>query len=851
MGASPSKKSTAIKLLETRTVPYELEQYQREAVRRFKDIITTKALSSNCKNSRENVAIAAIEPKGAIVNFTTGGGKTITALGIAKALIDDTKLKVSNIVILVPTVTLAEQWYDQFTIESNNIVYTKDGILTKQIPSSVAGIIWDKNSNVSGSSNNSSNGNDGRASSDEEKSNKPKRCLYVNNNVKVQIYTYDNYAHQEKAIEGTTIFILDEIQNIYGVVTTTTPELLRAIIKNSDYVIGLTATPVIDNIMELMYAIHAVAKPSEALSSTFPLSSNQLRRVYSDTNLFKSIIYGYIGPLLNTRIKGGLILIVFVFGSLDYYALQDLKIRKRRVNFINELFSKFNPVFSQNVGRKGETTVKALKEFDFTWEAVKRVYSNWLFYAMLDPYHIVIPTVIGALAMSNPGTRISAYNFDRLAQAVEPFLIKRKETTVLDNGSLKYWADKRVRDNILASALPGHQDNLYEIIDATSDMPTIEIVARKVNYSALNAKTLYHLSTRMLTKTELTLMYGRHFTQQQYESHWLVQGVDTNPLRIMKRGRMIGNLTYSKQDVQAIEAEYVARVKNQARALGLNEILAKYSRKETDTADKSRRDSTFSKLFGTRPNNKFLPNTKFNGIMKRIEKMLKMEKYSNSGNFRVAIFSEYWEGTELLHEYITHDVEFQDVLLSIQILPRLPRKNAETNENSPYKDTLAEYINEYNLEYIPTPRKIVRIIVLGPGYAEGFDGINKTNVMFILEPILSYPRLLQIRGRIARKKTHDDAHVKEVLIVELVSTLDYYRTTFLRFFNKDRARIHRDTEAYVIPGMENLLTDQKITPDEQIYAIQQSSRKLDVAIIKQAEKCGDLIDIDTNKVVTI
>ena len=63
----------------------------------------------------------------------------------------------------------------------------------------------------------------------------------------------------------------------------------------------------------------------------------------------------------------------------------------------------------------------------------------------------------------------------------------------------------------------------------------------------------------------------------------------------------------------------------------------------------------------------------------------------------------------------------------------------------------------------------------------------------------------------------------------------------MRFLQRDRARIHKDTSLYLLPGLERLLTSQTVTTDEIILGQQKASRKLDVAINNTIKECGDFV----------
>ena len=60
----------------------------------------------------------------------------------------------------------------------------------------------------------------------------------------------------------------------------------------------------------------------------------------------------------------------------------------------------------------------------------------------------------------------------------------------------------------------------------------------------------------------------------------------------------------------------------------------------------------------------------------------------------------------------------------------------------------------------------------------------------------------------------------------------------MRFLQRDRARIHKDTSLYLLPG---LLTSQTVITDEIILGQQKASRKLDVAINNTIKECGDFV----------
>ena len=63
----------------------------------------------------------------------------------------------------------------------------------------------------------------------------------------------------------------------------------------------------------------------------------------------------------------------------------------------------------------------------------------------------------------------------------------------------------------------------------------------------------------------------------------------------------------------------------------------------------------------------------------------------------------------------------------------------------------------------------------------------------------------------------------------------------MRFLQRDRARVHKDTSLYLLPGLERLLTSQTVTTDEIILGQQKASRKLDVAINNTIKECGDFV----------
>jgi hypothetical protein len=777
----------------------ELKSDQTAAIERFMRIVTTKRLFSHkCPVSTEG-----IEAKGAIVNFTTGGGKTLVALGAARALIDQGAI--THIVILVPTQTLVRQWISQFYDAS--LKYADD-IHVAEIPSEIKGIKL-------------------KIQECREKHADDEKYFCINDDVKVSIRLYSDYRVAPLSKNNKTFYILDEIQNVYSVISSgANSDLLSTISSDATFCLGLSATPVVDNVLDLVYALHSMATPSDALSSLFPLSINQFKRKYSSVSRWKSAVFGYIGPLMNIKIGGGVILMTFILGTLDYYNLQDLKIRAKRQAFLDKIFSHFGPLVAHDIGKNAQDSKKAFTEFNLSWNAVRRLYSTLIYFTLLDPFHVLIPTIVASFMLANTSEKIFTYDYKRLATAVAPWLIKRDESPIRAMGTFETLVTSAIQ-------LVAHADVRYEHIAATADVPAIFVASRKVNYNQPNAKTLYHFSTRMLTITELRKILGRdEVTQQEYEMSPLVQGVNTDEKNIVYIGRMIGNLIYTDNDIVAINREYANRVKMQAKAIGIDNIMSDFAKKQ--------HASPLPPLSPLPPRDpsivvrKYKPNSKFDAIINRITHMhTNDQELKKQETFRVCIFSEFWHAVTNLRNYMKSNPIFMSFVASLDIMPRIKESEGETSDNN--------MVQKYNSESEQmNTKKRIRILFLGPEYAEGFSGVYNTFVMFILEPVASYSRLLQVRGRVARKNTHT-RDVKKVLIVEVCASLTLYRKTFLRFLQKDRARIHRDTEYFVIPGLENLLTSQTITPDEIVLQQQQASRKLDVAINNAIKECGDFV----------
>ena len=112
----------------------ELKPEQTDAIAKFMRIVTTRRFySETC-----SVATDDIEARGAIVNFTTGGGKTLVALGAVRALMD--KGLIDHVVILVPTQTLVQQWKSQFFEKSLASASDINGL---EIPSQIKGVELD------------------------------------------------------------------------------------------------------------------------------------------------------------------------------------------------------------------------------------------------------------------------------------------------------------------------------------------------------------------------------------------------------------------------------------------------------------------------------------------------------------------------------------------------------------------------------------------------------------------------------------------------------------------------------------------------------------------------------------
>ena len=776
----------------------ELKPEQTDAIAKFMRIVTTRRFySETC-----SVATDDIEARGAIVNFTTGGGKTLVALGAVRALMD--KGLIDHVVILVPTPTLVQQWKSQFFEKSLASASDINGL---EIPSQIKGVELDA-----------------RPCSDQRIEYEDQnifcvRAAGVGAYIRVAIGVYNDYRilpSQNSHVTNTTFYILDEVQNVHAVISSgANPHLLSTISRDATYCLGLSATPIVDDVLDLVYALHLVAAPSDTLASLFPLSANQFKRKYSSVSTWKSVIFGYLGPLMNIKLGGGVIFITFVLGTLDYYNMQDLQVRAKRLAFIDKIFARFGPLLTQGIGAHARSAKEAFTEFNLSWRAVRRLYSTLIFFALADPFHVLIPAVVASFMLTNASESIFTYDYKRLASTVSPVLIKRAESPVIAMGTLETLVET-------AKQFLGHRDVRYERIAAAADVPAIVVASRKVNYNQPNAKTLYHLSTRMLTMTELRKLLGRpNLTQHEYESSPLVQGSRVDDRYVVDVGRMIGNLIYTEQDLVDIKTEYSARVRFQAKSLGIDAIMREFA------AVKSPPPPHPHSPLGQR----YVPNSKFDAIIGRITHMLTHDPVlKNQPTFRVCVFSEFWHAVINLQKYMKANAAFMSLVASLDLMPRM--NEGEDDNNS-------HMVATYNSQAGINKRK-VRILLLGPEYAEGFSGINNTFVMFILEPVTSYARLLQIRGRVARKNTHT-RDVKQVLIVELCASLTLYRKTFLRFLQRDRARIHKDTSLYLLPGLERLLTSQTVTPDEIILGQQKASRKLDAAINNTIQECGDFV----------
>jgi hypothetical protein len=167
------------------------------------------------------------------------------------------------------------------------------------------------------------------------------------------------------------------------------------------------------------------------------------------------------------------------------------------------------------------------------------------------------------------------------------------------------------------------------------------------------------------------------------------------------------------------------------------------------------------------------------------------------------------------------------------------QENTDSTNTTSEKRTLA--LSLYN-------SKKCNYLILDPQYTEGVNGIEQTDIMFIMEPLQNFARLRQLRARVVRKGSHKkpedissryggarlvsdiNASNNEYLQARRVHIYEYHMSLkFIQHYMLNTTAfkqwLHHDKHVFYF--IRKVFFSQSTTPDESVLQAQAQSAEFD------------------------
>lgn len=303
-----------------------------------------------------------------------------------------------------------------------------------------------------------------------------------------------------------------------------------------------------------------------------------------------------------------------------------------------------------------------------------------------------------------------------------------------------------------------------------ANYPRSRVYRATVTYSQPQMDLLTRMTLNRLTKTEAVKMEQAINTQ----SSFMIEGASVNEKVFQEQGIYIGNVSFTDNEIKTIKKE----AKDQSRPA--RKEIQRVLQNKPNKADIQRleqlklpEDSSSAPPEGS--NTRVSP--KLNAMWKMMQRTgaavpPRYEGKYSKDTYQTVVYSlSKSMGLDLAYQHFTA----QDSKLSMGWLLKDDRLKNLTAE-----DPAVQYVERVTSNYESDTSKTlqekiikefrdgkINVLFLDPDYTEGIT-IYDAEQMHIMEPIASYPKLQQVRARVARNgshpRTYTDSESKEVQV---------------------------------------------------------------------------------------
>lgn len=590
------------------------------------------------------------------------------------------------------------------------------------------------------------------------------------------------YSFRDGKGYDNVVYVFDECHLLPQTMTNDTAKLIE-FFRKSHLNICLTGTLIKDSVCDLMYSIALLADDEDF--KTIPLTVHGFERVYFKTNHFKALVQGWLVTILALQV--GMTAVLFkILDAADFYANQNPKYFRDKKVLIQRI-TQLVPLFDTNVFTDSPgNIVQTLNP--------QRIISMMLYYTLLSPFSFVVPGICGLFIIkSKRETRTIDEN--KLFPMLQKYIIY---------GNIQYknqTSNLRVKNLFSVPDLKREFRILVPYITTTclskckgDNLAVMSINRVKVTYSAEQVKTFIHFTVGRLTETELRKLGILDKTAN--ELHFRTKEHMPTFEDIERIGVRIGNLCYSKQENNKIKTEYEELTKD------VNKRLKKWVTNITPSRAEEQKNPDIELLSGVSP--------KFEHVLKTLNGF----KYT----YKAVVYSSHIHGGLL---------DFYQYLLSasydLSILKLIKPENKPLFDEQEQEQKMDSVLTAYKSSEQNT------ILLLDPAFIEGVDGIQETTHMFILDPLLNYSQLRQLRARVVRTNSHKEPNDKIVRYYEYACSLHFITK---HLFNDEAVADWMKHDSEVFYTLRTVFFGQNTTPDEVILANQTSQQQFELNLNK-------------------
>jgi hypothetical protein len=635
----------------------------------------------------------------------------------------------------------------------------------------------------------------------------PVRAQYTSaNNVLWCMYNYSNLVSFIKQLApdnvGNVCYVFDEChklsETLLGV-----PELYLTRISKSYRSLALTGTLVYSGITDFLFAYNLTVGPDQTGVWPFDWTSREFVRRFRKTKMGKSALQAWFVGMLVLQV-GVTPVLIKMLDILDFYATKDRVYLGSKKELIASLVTNV-PGFDTDV-LDGDA-VYILKK-----KSLISVLSMMLFFGLMSPFSAIVPSMIGIFALKQ-NSDVYDLNYSKVAKIAAPHVFRRMIKYTNEPFAQRHLG---ARNRKWARRIDGVIGLPSKMVASLSTVQTSIFAPRNPRDTVLNTMHVHKVSISYnLLQTQ---MFTRLTTDSAVPLDYVNLGItlrETLSLKqLMHEGLIIGNLTFTEKDVATIKAQIKSKTKNRPKInIKIDSILE-------DGELKVEHDDTTTFRQTVTDNVSSPKSPKFEYIRKNI--------LIPGANKQVLVYSNFVENG------LMKFAEYFPVYTMVYYLLNYPDevKMDGVTADEQRKDALLRYKN-----------KTAQILMLGPEYTEGVDGIKGTEIMLILEPLPTLSKLRQLRARAVRNKSHCESpapmtnreclDASPVQIYELSMSLTFIKANLWNSVAQKEWFANNRAVPYF---MRTVLFDQSTVPDELVLEAQAQGVNLSDALDMQTDR---------------